>query len=369
MALLVVGGLAAAAFLITRLFGGGRHTALMVWVVACGVVVALPLLVARLARLAYTRIAAPLADVIAAADALAEGDLTARVAPHEGEFGGLAHSFNRMAEELEAADQRRRRLTADVAHELRTPLQIIQGNLEGVIDGVYQPSDAHVQATLDETRLLARLIDDLRTLSLAEAGQLPLQCERVNVADLLADIETSFSGQAEALDIDLTTQANVSENAAGLYGDVGRLDQVLGNLVANALRYTPAGGAIVIAAEMDASGTRLAVRDSGGGIAAEDLPHVFDRFWKGDPARTRSAEDTRTRGAQDARTRSAQGARTDSAEDATTPLPGSGSGLGLAIVRQLVRAHGGEVTVRSALGEGAEFVITLPPAPADPESR
>jgi two-component system OmpR family sensor kinase/two-component system sensor histidine kinase BaeS len=170
---------------------------------------ALPLLAVGLAVRAFRGIARPLADVMAATDAVAEGDLSVRVPVHgRGEFDRLAESFNRMIEELERADQQRRNLTADVAHELRTPLHIIQGNLEGILDDVYEPTEEHIGATLDETRLLARLVDDLRTLSLAESGQLPLVWEPVDVIELLADVGTSFSGQAEAAGIDLRVEAS-----------------------------------------------------------------------------------------------------------------------------------------------------------------
>ncbi len=148
----------------------------------------------------------------------------------------LAHAFNRMTAELELADRRRRNLTADVAHELRTPLHVIQGNLEGVLDGVYEPSHAHIEATLAETRQLARLIEDLRVLSLAEAGELPLASEPVDVVELLTDVQTSFSGQAEVAGIDLRVEAPPGRLV--VQGDAGRLDQVFSNLVANALRYT-----------------------------------------------------------------------------------------------------------------------------------
>jgi two-component system OmpR family sensor kinase/two-component system sensor histidine kinase BaeS len=231
-----------------------------------------------------------------------------------------------MVEELAQADQRRRNLTADVAHELRTPLHIIQGNLEGVLDDVYQPTEEHIQATLEETRQLARLVEDLRTLSLAEAGQLPLVWEPVDVAELLADVHTSFSGQAEAAGIDLRVE--IEGDLPTITGDVGRLDQVLGNLVANAIRHTPAGGGITLRAEPIDDGVRVHVRDTGEGIPAEDVPHVFDRFWKGDRARTRAE--------------------------------GTGSGLGLAIARQLVNAHGGAICVESERGKGTTFTIELP---------
>lgn len=328
MALLVTGGMAVLAFFLTRFYGGDGQTTLLVWLGGIGLALGLPILAVLIGLRTVRGFALPLTDILAAIDAAAEGDLSVRVAEGgRGEMGRLASSFNRMLAELERTERQRRNLTADVAHELRTPLHVIQGNLEGMLDGVYPSTPEQIEATLQESRLLARLVDDLRTLSLAEAGELPLQRGPVDVADLLADAVTSFSGQAEERGIRLGLGA-VDDPPLQVNGDADRLDQVLGNLISNALRHTPAGGSVTLAARR--AGERLTIRvaDTGAGIAAEELPFVFDRFWRGDRARTHS--------------------------------DGAGSGLGLSIASQLVQAHGGTLGVQSELGKGTEFVISLP---------
>ena len=335
--MLIFGGMLVLAGVVTRIFGGTSQDLAMIWIGGCGLALLLPILAIAGGVRAYRRYASPLADVMAAADAVADGDLSVRLSEDvSGEFGQLVRSFNRMTEELDRSDRQRRNMTADVAHELRTPLHIIQGNLEGILDRVYEPSDEQISATLDETRALARLVEDLQTISLAEAGQLPLIREPVNMGELLTDIRTSFSSTAEADGVQLVLDWGSGEGTEErteliVEGDPGRLYQVLTNLVANALRHTPARGQVRLSAQADGDIVRTIVADSGSGIPAEDLPHIFDRFWRGDRARTRS--------------------------------DGSGGGLGLAIVRQLVEAHGGQIDVQSVTGEGSVFTLSLPRYP------
>lgn len=302
------------------------------WWRICGLVVVLPMLIFWVSSRAFRSFAVPLADIMEAASEVASGNLQVRVKESGSrEFQQLATSFNRMTEELARTDQLRRNLTADVAHELRTPLHIIQGNLEGILDGVYSATPEHIEATLQETRTLARLVDDLRTLSLAESGQLPLHLELVDVQDLLADVCTSFSPLAESAGVDLAVEMDEATPLT-LYGDAGRLDQVLNNLVGNALRHTPTDGRVTLGASLLQNGAgravQLVVADTGEGIAADDLPFIFDRFWRGDRARTHKE--------------------------------GTGSGLGLAITAQLVKAHGGTISVSSEVGNGTTFTLTLP---------
>ena len=252
--------------------------------------------------LGMRRVGTPLVDLMAAADAVAEGDLSARVPERgRGDMAQLAARFNRMTAELERAEQGRRNLTADVAHELRTPLHIIQGNLEGVIDGVYEPTPDHLAATLDETRRLSRLVDELQTLSLAETGQLPLHPQTLPAADLLEDVVTRFAGAAA--DAGVILKVTPDDDSPLVTVDPDRMEQALSNLVANALRHTPAGERVTLSAARAGGGVALVVADTGGGIDPADLPYVFDRFWRGDRARGRG-----------------------------------GAGLGLSIARRLVEA-------------------------------
>ncbi len=328
---LVLGGMVAFAFFLSHLLDGGGRLAALAWVMGCGLSLALPLLAGGVALSVFRGVATPIADVMSAADTVAGGDLSVRVPESEHgpeEFRRLAVSFNRMTAELERLDQQRRNLTADVAHELRTPLHIIQGNLEGILDGVYEPTSDQVNTLLDETRLLTRLVEDLQLLSTVEAGQLALKVEPVDIPELLTDVSTSFSGQMSAAAVDLLVEIPGDTGGLTIDADPERLDQIISNLVANALQHTPQGGRITLAAQSTQDGVRILVADRGEGIPEEALPYIFDRFWKGDRSRSRAG--------------------------------GAGSGLGLAISRNLVHAHGGTIGVESELGVGTTFTIELP---------
>ncbi len=294
--------------------------------ILCGVPFAFMLLASLFGGLAFRRLGTPFADIMSATDAIARGDLSVRLREKTpGELGNLARRFNNMVAELERAEKQRRNLTADIAHELRTPLHIIQGNLEGMLDGVYQPTPENINNSLDETRLLARLVDDLQTLSLAEAGQLPLHPTRFLLADLLTDSAAGFESRAAAQNVDL--RVDVPDPSPEIKADYDRLNQVLANLLANALRHIPDKGQIALRAEAIPDGVRIIVSDTGAGIPAEDLPYIFDRFWRGDKSRARTE---------------------------------GSSGLGLAITKQLVLAHGGTISAESEPGLGTTFTIDLP---------
>jgi two-component system OmpR family sensor kinase/two-component system sensor histidine kinase BaeS len=271
---------------------------------------------------AFRGFALPIGDLVAASSRVANGDYSARV-PERGprEVRLLARAFNSMAARLQASDQARRAMLADVTHELRTPLTVIQGNLEGLLDGVYPRDDAHLQPILEETRVLSRLIDDLRTLALAESGALQLQKEPTDLALLIGETVASFRAQATASGVALNTE--IAPNVPMLNLDPARIRQVLENLITNALRYTPSGGRISVQLAVNSEqSTVVTVSDTGKGIAPEELPHIFDRFYK--------SRDSR------------------------------GTGLGLAIAKNLIAAHGGEISAQSELGKGTTIRFGLP---------
>lgn len=297
-------------------------------VLVSGVIaVALGILVSRV-------VAAPLADLAKVARRLSERRLDVRAEPRGAqEIADVAIAFNGMAASLQQAETNRRNLTADIAHELRTPLTVIQGNLRAMIDGVYPLDRAEISTVYDETRLLGRLVEDLRVLALAEARQLDLRPQHVDVEQVLRATAAQFQVSAENANVRLS--ADSAANLPPIHADADRVAQVLRNLVNNALRHTPAGGTVTLTAEKLANTIRVAVRDTGEGIATEKLPNVFERFFRGDASRARET---------------------------------GGSGLGLAIVKSLVEAMGGQVGVESALGKGSSFWFTLPSANAVHES-
>ena len=219
----------------------------------------------------------------------------------------------------------RRNMIADIAHELRNPLGVIQGQLEGMLDGVFPTTSEQVASLYDETLLLARLVGDLRDLALADAGQLQIARQPTDLCALIEKTASAFMLQANEKNISLTTK--IADNLPQVNIDAQRIEQVLRNLVGNALRHTPDNGVVGIQCSVENGAAVARVRDTGAGIAREDLPHVFERFWRGDKARVRA---------------------------------GGGAGLGLAIAKQLIAAHGGTMGVESDAGRGAIFWFTLP---------
>jgi signal transduction histidine kinase len=274
------------------------------------------------------RVVTPLADVIAAASQVAAGDLSARVQVRgPGDLRTLSNSFNRMAGALEASDRQRRALLADVAHELRTPLTIIRGKLEGVLDGVYTNDEEHVAPVLEEVYVLERLVNDLQLLTLADSGQLHFDRRRLDLAGLAERAAGLF--EAEAAERNIKLAVEIRPDLPAVLADEQRVGQVIGNLVGNALRYINPGGQVTISACPSGAQVEMAVSDTGPGLPETDLPHIFDRFWRGEKSRARSS---------------------------------GGAGLGLAIARQLVEAQGGRIWASNEPGGGLRVAFTLPVA-------
>lgn len=269
--------------------------------------------------LTATQLVRPIRALTAATKRTAEGDRTARVDGGAGEIGELARSFNAMSEKLAETERQRQAMVSDVAHELRTPLGNITGWLEATQDGLAEPDPHLIDMLLEESLLLQRLVDDLHDLAQADAGTLRLHPEPIALDDVVDQVVNAQQNREILLRAE-TTPVHLS-------ADPVRLRQALGNLVANAVRYTPPGGEVVVKLFRWQDHAILEVTDTGTGIAPGDVPHVFDRFWRADKSRSRTT---------------------------------GGSGLGLAITRHLVEAHGGTVSVTSTLGEGSTFRISLP---------
>jgi signal transduction histidine kinase len=267
----------------------------------------------------------PVRELTAATKVLAGGVVRQQVPVRSrDELGALAASFNQMSADLAQAVEQRRQMTADIAHDLRTPLTVMAGYLEALRDGVLPPSAERFEVMHQEAQHLRRLVEDLRTLSLAEAGELALNREPVPPGLVLEQAAVAYGHLAGRQAIEL--RVDVAAGLPLVSVDLDRLAQVLGNLLANALRYTPAGGEICLAAAQDGDDVLLTVQDTGTGISPGDLPHVFDRFYRSSQARSDGGE----------------------------------SGLGLAIARSLVELHGGTISAISTLGEGTTFTIRLP---------
>src|SRR5215212_6041736 len=268
----------------------------------------------------------PIRELTRATHAVSEGDLSQQVPVRSNdELGELAQAFNRMSSELSRSVNTRKQMTADIAHELRTPLSLILGHAEAVHDGVLPPSRENFEIIRDEATRLEHLVNDLRTLSLADAGELSMQLQTIEPQRLILEVASLYQHQAQQKNISVET--DIAPHLSNIKLDPGRMTQVLTNIMDNAMRHTPAGGRILLAAnEMDEF-VELSVQDSGPGLTADDLARIFERFDRADPSRQRDD---------------------------------GGSGLGLAIAKSIVQAHGGQLSARSEAGEGLRIIITLP---------
>jgi two-component system OmpR family sensor kinase/two-component system sensor histidine kinase BaeS len=277
------------------------------------------LFLSMILMLAVRRVGSTLNAIVDASSRVADGDYSTRIAEHgPPPVRTVASAFNTMATRLQALDTQRRELMADVAHELRTPLTVIQGRLEGLLDGVYPRDDARLAQVLEETRLMARLVEDLRTLAHAENGALGLRKEPTDMAMLIRDAVASVAPAADSRQFTV----DLPEDLPALDLDPLRIRQVLVNLLSNALHHTPAAGAVTVTARVSSGEIAVSVADAGPGMPAEEVVRVFDRFYKG--------------------------------------AASAGSGLGLAIARNLVLAHGGAIRAESRAGAGTTVTFTLP---------
>jgi len=274
------------------------------------------------------RISAPIKALTLAAKRLGQGDFSQRVQfADKSEIGELSQTFNSMANDLERTEGLRRNMVADVAHELRTPLSNVRGYLEAIRDGIIKPDAETIRSLDEEASLLARLVDDLQELSLAEAGELRLVCQAGDISELIN--QTVAAVRPQAITKGVSVSVDLSDKLPPVNVDTQRISQVLRNLLENAVTHTAKGGSIVVAASQQGSWVEVSVADTGEGIPAEDLPNIFERFYRVDKSRTRAT---------------------------------GGSGLGLTIAKRLVEAHGGKIEAQSKLGEGSRFSFTVPVA-------
>ncbi len=272
-------------------------------------------------------ISRPIRELTRATHAVSAGDLDQQLPVRsKDEIGELTRAFNRMSAELSRSVNARRQMTADIAHELRTPLSLILGHAEAVHDGVLPPSRENFEIIREEAARLEHLVDDLRTLSLADAGELPLAPQIIAPEKLLQEVAALYQFQTQSRELRLNLE--VSPHAPEIEVDPGRMTQVLRNLLDNAVRHTPAGGSITLAAGATVEGVELQVSDTGPGLPSADLARIFDRFYRTDESRRRDE---------------------------------GGSGLGLAIARSIVLAHNGRIHAESEPGGGLSVIISLPP--------
>ena len=268
----------------------------------------------------------PIRDLRKGAAHVAAGDLTYRVkVDSKDEFGELTKSFNSMAASLENSEQARRRLFADITHELRTPLSIIEGTVDAMLDGVFEPNSSSLGSIKEETAKLTRLVADLKDLALAESGQLKLDLEATDLGKLV--LLRVSRAEVVSRDKNISLRTNIAEGVPQVRVDGRRIEQVITNLIDNALAHTLPGGTILVTVEPKNGELTVSVADTGVGIPPEHLPHVFERFYRVDAARSREA---------------------------------GGAGLGLAIAKQMVELHGGKIWVESEVGKGSRFSFTLP---------
>ncbi len=289
---------------------------------AAGLAALLALVVAIAVSRRLTR---PVERLIEVANAVGAGDRTARVGDLGGatELANLAETFDEMADALDRQEQLRRYLVADVAHELRTPVAVLQAGHEALLDGVVEPTPAQLASLRDEVLRLARMVDDLQTLAAAEAAALQLTLTEGDLAEMAAAAGDSLAGRFESSQLALERHLD----AAPVRADARWMHQVITNLLTNAAKFTPAGGRVVLSTGLDNDRATLSVADTGVGITADQLPHIFERFWRG-----------------------------------SNPTGAAGSGIGLAVVAELVRGHGGEISVDSTPGRGTVVVVSLPAA-------
>ena len=271
----------------------------------------------------------PIRELTNATHAVSEGDLTQQVAVRsKDELGKLALAFNKMSSELSRSVNARKQMTADIAHELRTPLSLILGHAEAVHDGVLPPTKENFEIIREEAARLDHLVEDLRTLSLADAGELSINLQNTDPAQLLQDITSRYQVEAQKKNIQL--KLDIASHLPTLELDPGRMTQVLTNIVDNALRHTPENGMITISAKQLNDGVELVIQDSGPGISAKDLERIFERFYRADSSRQRDDKNS------------------------------GGSGLGLAIAKSIVHLHNGQLSAESEPNKGLKVIITLP---------